>query len=390
MHSIRILLCSVFMGGVVLPVSLPASFPSGSFAHAATVDTSLITADARFDVFRPNPKNRSRLEYSIWDDALAKVVLDFGPSTRLRARKPAAALGSRFVRGHKSAYRLEGARFTFEFITDDYRQGLTDYREDLQKIATDYDITRFPKNEQLAFWINLHNVGFLEQIAHNYPVERPDTIKIKLDGKKYRVDKAPFIEVMGQRITLEDIRTKIVFPNWQDENVIYGFFKGEIGSPSLRSYAFTGENVDLLLNQNADDFVNSLRGFNLGKSSKYVSEIYQEAAPYYFKSWEVDLQNHLVQYANEKVKEELQKPYPFRIDQYDNMIADISGGRRLGSSGAPTNNNTGGLTAETQRLLNEVREKREYLRRRNIINNKKGYVIIEDLVPEEDKKTEPE
>jgi len=64
------------------------------------------------------------------------------------------------------------------------------------------------------------------------------------------------------------------------------------------------------------------------------------------------------------------------------MIADISGGRRLGSSGAPTNEI--GLSFETRRMLNELREKREYLRRRDIISDKKGYVIIEDLVPKED------
>lgn len=381
-RSLRVLLCSVFVGSAFLPMSNLEYLPAVSLAQAATLDTVNLS-DADFSVFKPNPKKTSKFEYSVWDDALEKVVLDFGPSTRLRAKKPAPGIGSRFVRGHKSAYRLEGSRFTFEFITDDYRQGLTDYRQDLQAIATDYDITQFPKNEQLAFWINLHNVAVLEKIAHNYPVQRPDTIKLKLEGEKIPLDQARFMEIKGQRISLEDIRTKIVFPNWTNDNVIYGFFKGEIGSPSLVSYAYTGENVERLLNQNADDFVNSLRGFNLGSSTKYVSKIYEEAAPYYFQSWETDIQNHLTRYANETVKAELQKSYPFRFDKYDNMIADISGGRRLGASGAPTNHD--GLSFETQRLLNEVRRKREFLIRRGIIKEKKGYVIIEDLVPEEDK-----
>jgi len=386
--AFRILCYTSLVGGTLVPVSSSEALRIGSIAHASTAGEEINASTSDFSIFVPNPGTRSTLEYSIWDDALAQVVLDFGPSTRLRARKPAPGIGSRFVKGHKSAYRLEGSRFTFEYITDDYRQGLTDYRHDLQDIATNYDITKFPKNEQLAFWINLHNVAVLEKIALNYPVERPDTIKLKLFGKKFRLDTAPFIDIKGQRISLEDIRTKIVFANWKSDNVIYGFFQGEIGSPSLRSYAYTGENVDRLLNQNADDFVNSLRGFNLGGSTKYVSQIYQEAAPYYFKSWETDLQNHLTRFANETVKAELQKPYPFKFDKYDNMIADISGGRRLGSSGAPTNNE--GVSFETARLLNEVREKREYLRRRGITNDKKGYVIIHDLVPEEDLETPSE
>jgi len=381
-RCIRVMLCSVFFGSAFLPLPFVSHLPAASLAEAASSspETDISTPD--FSVFTPNPKARTTLDYSIWDGALSKVVLDFGPSTRLRARRPSAITGTRFVKGHKSAYRLEGSRFTFEFIPDDFRQGLTEYRQDLQNIATEYDITTFSKNEQLAFWLNLHNVGYIEQIAHNYPVERPHRIKIKIEGEKYRIDKAPFIEIMGQRISLEDIRTKIVFENWNNDNVIYGFFKGEIGSPSLPSYAYTGENVDILLNQNADDFVNSLRGFNLGGSKKYVSKIYEEAEPYYFKSWETDLQTHLVKYANETVRAELQKPYPFKFDQYDNMIADISGGQRLGSSGSSLSYT--GVSYETARLLRELRQKRQYLRKRGIINDKKGYVIIEDLVPEED------
>ena len=378
LYKIRILTCSVVFATVLL--FQPSLEKKYSFIPTAEAQ---VTPIDNFDIFNPTPANNSKLDYSIWNDALAQVVLDFGPSTRLRASRPSAAIGSRFIRGHKSAYRLEGSRFTFEFITDDYRKGLSNYRLDLQDIATDYDITRFPKNEQLAFWINLHNVAVLEKIAENYPVQRPEKIKLKVEGKKYKFHEAPFIQVMGQSISLADIRKNIVCKNWDDDSVIYGFFRGDIGSPSLQSYAFTGENTEMQLNQNADDFVNSLRGFNLGWSTRNISAIYQEAAPYYFRSWETDLDAHLRKFANEKVKAELAKPYPFKIDIYDSMIADISGGERLGSSGAPTSNQ--GLSFETRRLLDEVQTKREYLRRRDLIHDKKGFVIIEDLVPDEDK-----
>lgn len=363
-----------------------------SLSDSASAQTQMVKASSQdgqsvkapnFHLFKPNPRNRSKLEYSIWNDALEKVVIDFGPSTRLRARKPAAGIGTRFVKGHKSAYRLEGSRFTFEFLTDDYRKGLTDYRKDLEAIATDYDITRFPRKEQLAFWINLHNVAVLEKIAINYPMQRPEETKIKVNGKKYKLDKAPFIEVLGQTITLKDIREKIVYKHWDNPNVIYGFFTGDIGSPSLQSYAYTSDNLEVQLNQNADDFVNSLRGFNLGSATRNVSRIYETSAPYYFKDWDKDLTAHLLVHANEGVRNEIQTPFPIKIDKYDNMIADLSGGQRLGSSGSPTN--TQGLSFETRRMLNEVRDKREYLLKRDMIQRKKGYVIIEDLVPEEDR-----
>jgi len=374
----RVLAGSLIFGGAL--VLQPALNSEGAFVPVAAAQA---TTPANFDIFKPNPVNKSRFDYSIWNEALEQVVLDFGPSTRLRAGRVRAGVGSRFVKGHKSAYRLEGSRFTFEFITDDYRQSLSDYRLDLQNLANDHDITKFPKDEQLAYWINLHNVAVLEKIAENYPVDRPERIKFKVGGQKYKLDDAPFLQVMGQDISLSDIRKNIVYSNWKDPSVIYGFFRGDIGSPSLSPYAYTGGDVTLMLSQNADDFVNSLRGFNLGSKTRNVSAIYEEAAPYYFQNWDVDLTAHLAKYAGEEAAADLAKPYPFRIDTYDTMIADLSGGERLGSSGAPTGND--GLSFETQRLLNEVRKKREYLIRRDVIGRKKGYVIIEDLVPEEDK-----
>lgn len=337
---------------------------------------------AAFDVFKPRPQSRkTKLDYALWDEALNKVVLDFGPSTRRRARKPTSQIGTRFVRGHKSAYRLEGTRFTFEFISDDYLAGLTEYRKDLEDIATRYNITTFSKDEQLAFWINLHNVAVIEKIAQNYPTQRPDYINIKIGETKYDLDNAPFINVLGKAISPSDIRNHIVYPNWTDPNVIYGFARGEIGSPSLQRYAYTSENIEYMLKENADDFVNSLRGFNLGSSTKNVSEIYNEAAPFYFRNWEQDLQNHLLLHANEKVTAELQSQNPFKLDTYDNMVADLSGGRRLGASGSPSNT---GFAPEISRMLGEVTEKKRYLRRQGILQNPSGYVIIEDLIPEDE------
>ena len=369
---------------LLFPLASIDSISSMSSAYASTAsDLNHDKDSSDFLAFRPNPVSRSKLDYAIWNEALAKVVLDFGPSTRLRAKKPSAGVGTRFVRGHKSAYRLEGTRFTFEFITDDYRQGLTDYRLSLQELATSFDITRLARNEQLAFWINFHNVALLEKIAENYPIKRPSRIRLKVNGKRYKIDEAPFIEIKGKNISLKDIRENTVYRFWDDSNVIYGFFRGEIGGPSLQSYAYTGDSVTAQLNQNAEDFVNSLRGFNLGASTKYVSRIYQEAAPFFFKDWENDLQSHLLLHANEAVYEEVKQPFPYEVDSCDEVIADLSAGYRLGSSGAPTNNT--GLSFETRRLLNEVRKKKDYLRRRNLIQTRGGYVIIEDLVPEEDK-----
>lgn len=331
-----------------------------------------------FSQFAPKSKTKStRIDYTVWDEALKDVVLDLGPSTRIRAPKPQAEIGTRVVKGHKTAYRLEGSRFTFAYITDEYRAGLTEYREDLQSLPSRIDITRLSRDEQLAYWLNLHNVSVIEQIALSYPTQRPSSIKVKVDGRREKLDDAKFIEVNGTKMSPKDIRTQIVYPNWTDANVIYGFYRGDIGSPMLPRYAYDASNLSYTLDDNGYEFVNSLRGFHRTLGKRNVSAIYEEAAPYFFKNWDGDLTKHLSSHIKEELESDLFTGEPFRVDRYDTMVADLSGGRRLGSSGSPA---SGSMSAETARLLGEVRQKQDVLRGRGEIGQQpKGWVVIEDL-----------
>ena len=333
-----------------------------------------------FSRFAPNVKTKStRIDYSVWDSALEAVVLDLGPSTRIRAYRPQATSGSRMVKGHKSAYRLEGTRFTYSYITDEYRAGLTEYRKDLQNLPSKLDITRLSRNEQLAYWINLHNVAVIEQIAIAYPTQRPAKIKININGQKFKLDDAKFLQVNGVAMSPKDIRTKIVYPNWPDKNVIYGFYRGDIGSPMLPNYAYDADNLSYTLDDNGYEFVNSLRGFNRTLGHRNVSAIYEEAAPFYFSDWDRDLTAHLSTHIKEELESDLNTGEPFRIDRYDTMVADLSGGQRLASSGASIGGQLN-MSAETARLLREVRQKQDVLRGRGEIGQQpKGWVVIEDL-----------
>jgi len=363
---------------------IQANSPAESPLYAQVSSGNISMISGEFSRFAPQTKTKStRIDYSIWDEALASVVLDLGPSTRIRAPRPQAGVGSRMVRGHKSAYRLEGSRFTFSYITDEYRAGLTEYRKDLQSLPSRLDITRLSRDEQLAYWINLHNVAVIEQIALAYPTQRPANVKIKVNGRKVKLDEAKFIDINGVAMSPKDIRTQIVYPNWSDPNVIYGFYRGDIGSPMLPRYAYDAENLDYTLDDNGYEFANSLRGFHRTLGHRNVSAIYEEAAPFYFQNWDRDLTAHLSGLVKDELKDDLNTGEPFRIDRYDTMVADLSGGQRLASSGSPVSGQMG-MSAETARLLGEVRKKQDVLRGRGEIGQQpKGWVIIEDLYTED-------
>ena len=336
--------------------------------------TATATADD-FSRFAPRPAGKAtQIDYTFLDDALEYMVLRMGPSTRQGMGKPAPGMGTRRTYGHESRVRLEGNRIVFSYLDEETIAPLTEYRQDLERLGAELDIASLSKDEQLAYWMNLHNVAVIEQIAVNYPIQSPS--RMKLGVGKTSLDETPFINVAGVAMSPKDIRTKIVFPNWDDANVIYGFFRGEVGGPSIQRRAFTGQNVNELLGLSASEFVNSLRGVEAFGDDLLVSAIYEEAAPYFFPQMGPDFRAHLNRHAEEEVRDLVVRKADIKFNQYEDTVADLAAGDREPSYSYIEQD---GIAQRTRvspsvaRLLGERFEKYEKLRREGLL---RGRVIV--------------
>jgi hypothetical protein len=384
MKTIYLTLTAALALSVTFGMARPAMAQSSSGFVAVPAANMNASTRLDFEVFKPKKRtDKRRLDYQVWDDILQNIVVDFGVSSRIRSTRPAQGTGSRIVSGHTSPYRLEGSRILFGFLNDTYRNVLTEYREDLVKVANQLDITRLSKDEQLAFWFNLHNVALIEQIARYYPEGEPSTLEINVEGVTGLIDDAKFIKIGDQSLSLRNIREDIVFANWSDPIVLYGFFRGDIGSPKMLRFAYSADSLEYQLNGTANEFVNSLRGFHEARKARKVSKIYDEARPYYFPNWETDIAAHIKRFAEGETLEDFNADKPFEFDEYETKIADLSGGHRR-ASGLFVEG-SGNLPPETARLLSEVGQKQEILRRRGIfMGSNRGFVIIEDIETDPD------
>lgn len=368
----------------VSPASAQSSV-TGNVNSIGSVALSTAGLDG-FSQFVPqSTNNRRKLDYTVFDDILNDVIVDLGPSTRIWQRKPDSAIGTRIVTGHKSPLRLEGRRVTFSVFNDEFNEGLTAYRQDLEQIATDYDITQFPRKEQLAFWFNLHNLTVIEQIAKVYPTKRPRNLNVDVNGVTTNFHDAKIMNIKGVPLSLRDIRENIVYKNWRDPNVIYGFFHGDIGSPAIQNYAYTAGRVDDMLKQNAEEFVNSLRGFRLSRSTTgQVSEIYETEGAFFFPDWQSGLRTHLLTHVNPVVKPDLLKSAELKSTYYEDMIADLAGGVRprirnlAAQSSNPFDDANRNISPEILRILRESDRKFQILRQRGVIGPRSGTVSIKD------------
>ncbi len=307
-------------------IALTFTAPGAVFAQD-TGNTVSMAPEPAFEKFRPTDTPiGTRIDYSLWDDALEFFVFNMGRSIREGAPRVDASVGTRRVYGHESRYRLEGNRIVFSYLEDDVIASLSEYRADLENTGSMVDIATLDRNEQLAFWLNLHNVAIIEQIARNYPVNRPSSIR--MGDSKVPMDEARFITVGGVSMSPRDIRTRIVYPNWTSPKVMYGFFRGEIGGPSIQPVAFTAANVSSQLEDSAEEFINSLRGTEKVGKKLQVSKILEEARPFYFKNWDADVRRHLLRYSNKQVTQLIEDTDTVAAELYETDIADLAGGER--------------------------------------------------------------
>ena len=339
----------------------PALADSTEFSAVST-SFSVAPVNPQFDIFAPQERQSAdRIDYTAWSEAMNYLVYTMGPSIREAPSRAEATLGSRRIYGHQSRYRMEGNRVMFSFFNDELRNMVADYRLELEQLGNQIDITTLPRNEQLAYWLNLHNVAVMEKIAQEWPIRQPREIEI--DGIPF--DQAKFMTVRGVTMSPHDIRHQIVFRNWENPKVIYGFWRGEIGGPSLPSDAFTGLNVSQVLERNAREFVNSLRGTQNRGERLQISTIYDEARPYFFVNWPNDIRSHLSGYANEEVSALIAKTTETEAVVYEADIADLAGGVRepsyveVSSDGVA---NSFRIPRGTARLLREQAQRAENAR----------------------------
>lgn len=306
-------------------IAVAATAQAQTQGNDGVAPTPMAVSAAGFAQFVPAEQTDMRqIDYSAWDEATDFIILSMGRSLRQTPGSAEAGIGSRRIFGHNSRYRLEGNRVMFSFFTPELKELVADYRRDLEQTADVVELAKLDRNEQLAYWINLHNVALIEKISESWPVRQPGSIEV--DGVP--LDEAKFITVNGVAMSPRDIRTQIVYPNWKDPKVMYGFWRGDIGGPSIQRDPYTGENVSRLLERSAGEFINSLRGTDRRGDRLQVSEIYEEARPFYFGNWPDDIRTHIARYAEDDVKELLSKTTSVEASIYERDIADLAGGMR--------------------------------------------------------------
>lgn len=267
-------------------------------------------------------------ELSGWSEFLKETVLYVGRSDRVPASRPVVKTGGRINRQNSKKTKNEGNRLFYHSISTEGSERLTVMRQGMEAFTQSDSFQAMTDDQELAFWLNFHNLAVIEFVAQNYPVRNAQRlVDPHLDEK--------VLSVFGKAWSIRQIEN-YVLEKWEDPIVIYGFHRGHIGSPNIRPAAFTGTSVWKDLKDNAEEFVNSLRGVQYWGSKIKASVFYRDFEGV-FPDMRDGFRSHLMQYASGQVAEKIKTSNSFTFNIKDGTVTDLFEGYTGGGSAASDN-----------------------------------------------------
>lgn len=296
---------------------------------AGLLPLSLMAAAAGGTVPKPfqgfDPDSNFRIQYGDVDTILRTMVVDVGRSTREVAEPTRAKTGTRMKAKVSRKTSSEGNRFYFEEFkgNEQFKEALHQVRLNLESIPGRMPLEHFSRREQLAYWLNLYNITLLDELVQMYPEK---DLEKEIVGRK-SVLEPEILNVAGVPLSLNDIQSILANNYERDPLIMYGLWQGVIGGPNIRKRAYTGENVYRLLQQNAEEFINSNRGTYSHDGEFEVSNLYERNRQY-FPDFDADLKQHLMRFIEGRERSDLQAANTLKPDIDDWTIADVYGTRQ--------------------------------------------------------------
>jgi hypothetical protein len=133
-----------------------------------------------------------------------------------------------------------------------------------QKLAT-VDVAALPRNDQLAYWINLYNISTLAVVVDSYPV---DSIRdLSTDPiVRLNVFKKPSVKTKAGAMSLNDVENTRIREGFKDPRIHFAINCAAQSCPPIRIEPYQGAKINDQLDDQVRKFLNGPHGIRLAKS----------------------------------------------------------------------------------------------------------------------------
>ncbi len=187
-------------------------------------------------------------------------------------QQPAAGVGfdhSDFDQVLKT-YVDDQGRVDYNGIATDQR--FRAYMDALKTAGTD----TMSRDEQLAFWINAYNAVTIDKVIKWKPKRsvRETFVPGVWTGTKFFTSREH--TVAGRSLSPDDIEHEILRKQFKEARIHFAIVCASSSCPPLPQFAYTGENVQVKLEEETRKYINSERGTQTdpAKNELYLSKLF--------------------------------------------------------------------------------------------------------------------
>ncbi len=182
-------------------------------------------------------------------------------------------------------------------------------------------ITGYPRDEQLAFWINLYNALTVQVVLDHYPVSSIKKINISPGWFSSGPWDKKLVTIEGKALSLNDIEHRILRPIWQDPRIHYAVNCASVGCPDLSRSAYLAATIEQQLSRASRNYINHPRGVTVLHGAVQVSSIYKWFQDDFGGSEQAVLR-HIRQFASAELRYQLKNISDISSYQYDWTLND--------------------------------------------------------------------
>lgn len=141
--------------------------------------------------------------------------------------------------------------------------------------ADEADFKGRPREERLAFLINVYNAATLRLILDHYPISSIRKIGPVWDPNK--AWKLPVVKVFGRTVTLNTVEHEMIRPIYKDPRVHFALVCAAKGCPPLRSEAYDAARLNAQLDDQARIFLSQKAKNDASRAGEtaYLSPIFK-------------------------------------------------------------------------------------------------------------------
>ncbi len=197
-------------------------------------------------------------------------------------------------------------------------------REQHQLLATFDPDALSTREEAVAFWLNAYNYFMIAHILEN-PRRGSLVGSVRDYGhlfNPYRVFSQDLFEIGGQHYSLDDMEKGILLGEafkergWKEARVHFAVNCASVGCPPLRQDIYLPSSLNAVLTENTRRALNTPRHLHLDGSTLYLTRLFDWYEDDYVEE-AGSVRDFIAAYANERVKEKLDRSNRIRFIDYD-------------------------------------------------------------------------